>query len=79
MNNAYLLGRDGTIIPVLNHPSADFEFDSVLRVLTEYICDRILDVFPKMLSNKRSYKKKELIPLLIEIFNSIGDICYEET
>lgn len=39
MNNAYLLGRDGTIIPVLNHPSADFEFDSVLRVLTEYMDD----------------------------------------
>lgn len=53
--------------------------DDETAMIVRNICDRILDVFPKMLSNKRSYKKKELIPLLIEIFNSIGDICYEET
>lgn len=36
MNRAWLLGRDGKTIDVLNHPTRDFEFESVLYVLTEY-------------------------------------------
>lgn len=36
MNRAWLLGRDGTTIDVLNHPTGDFEFESILYVLTEY-------------------------------------------
>ena len=34
--DAYLLCRDGNTISVLNHPSSDFEFDSVVYVLSEY-------------------------------------------
>lgn len=36
MDNAYLLGIDGEVISVLNHPSADFEFESIVYVLSEY-------------------------------------------
>ena len=36
IGDAYLLCRDGTVIPVLNHPSANFEFESVVYVLSEY-------------------------------------------
>lgn len=34
--DAFLLCRDGTSISVLNHPSAYFEFESILRVIEEY-------------------------------------------
>ena len=40
MDEAWLLGADGTVISVMNHPSADFEFDSILYVLSEYGSDR---------------------------------------
>lgn len=36
MDNAYLLSCDGEIIPVLNHPSESFEFESVIYILSEY-------------------------------------------
>lgn len=36
MDEAYLLNTDGETIRVLNHPSADFEFDSILDVLNTY-------------------------------------------
>jgi len=34
--DAYLLCRDGTTISVLNHPNSDFEFESIVYVLSEY-------------------------------------------
>ena len=34
--DALLLCKDGTSISVLNHPSSDFEFDSILYILSEY-------------------------------------------
>lgn len=36
IGDAYLLCRDGSTISVLNHPSATFEFESVVYVLSEY-------------------------------------------
>lgn len=46
--------------------------DDTAKIVRD-ICDRILDVFPKMLS-KRSYKKEEVILLLTEIFRSYMQI-----
>lgn len=34
--DAYLLCKDGTSIFVLNHPSSDFEFESIIYILSEY-------------------------------------------
>ena len=34
--DALLLCKDGSTISVLNHPSADFEFESILYILSEY-------------------------------------------
>lgn len=60
-----------------SHKGEDFDIyqqylvvDNETAMIVRNICDRILVVFPKMLSNKRSYKKKEVIPLLTEIFMS---------
>ena len=36
MDNAFLLGADGTVIPVLHHPGKDFEFDSIVLLLSEF-------------------------------------------
>lgn len=61
MNNAYLLGRDGTKIPVLNHPSADFEFDSVLRVLTEYMDDDAKELAGQYINNPSEPTKQSIL------------------
>ena len=34
--DAYLLCRDGSTISVLNHPSSDFEFESILYIFSAY-------------------------------------------
>lgn len=60
-----------------SHKGEDFDIyqqylvvdDNTAKIVRD-ICDDILATFPKLLSNKRSYKKKEVIPLLTEIFMS---------
>ena len=36
MNSAYLLGCDGQVVSVENHPLVDYEFDDIVFVLKEY-------------------------------------------
>jgi len=36
--------------------------------LVREICDEVINVFSKLLTNKQSYTKEELLPLLIDIF-----------
>lgn len=36
MNYAYLLNRNGDVLRVLNHPNANFEFESILEILCKY-------------------------------------------
>lgn len=58
-----------------SHKGEDFDIyqqylvvdDETAKIVRD-ICDGILDVFPKLLANKRSYRKEEVIPLLTEIF-----------
>lgn len=45
--DAYLLSRDGTTISVLNHPSSDFEFESILYILSEYGDERAKKLIDK--------------------------------
>lgn len=36
MGRAWLLSKSGQEIPVLNHPSETFEFESVVKVVSDY-------------------------------------------
>lgn len=59
--DAYLLCRDGTAIPVLNHPSADFEFESIVYVLSEYGDPRAKDLAAQYENNPTELVKSQIL------------------
>ena len=59
--DAYLLCRDGAAIPVLNHPSADFEFESIVYVLSEYGDPSAKDLATQYENNPTELLKSQIL------------------
>lgn len=66
INNAYLLGCDGRVIPVENHPLVQYEFDDIVYVLSEYGDNTTKHLALEYDSNP----SEELKQALLEIYNN---------
>ena len=60
MNEAYLLNVDGKVIPVLNHPDVNFEFESVLDLIEEHGLSRAKTLVKKYRASPSDNLKLEI-------------------
>lgn len=73
VGDAYLLCRDGTTIPVLNHPSADFEFESVVYVLFEYGDDSVKSLAKQFEQHPTDELKQHLLSVYDNTWCKVRD------
>ena len=71
--DAYLLCRDGSTISVLNHPSSDFEFESVIYVLSEYGDEAAKEVAKQYETNPSDELKQQALTIYDNTWCKVRD------
>ena len=61
MGQAWLLSRNGESLKVMNHPSIDFEFESIVELLQEHGNNHIKQVIDRYLSTGNPDLKSEIV------------------
>ena len=64
--DAFLLCRDGSSISVMNHPSSDFEFESILYILSEYGSD----IDKELVSEYEATPNDSLKQLILSVYDN---------
>ena len=71
--DAYLLCKDGSTILVLNHPSSDFEFESVIYVLSEYGDEAAKEVAMQYEANPSDELKQQALAIYDNTWCKVRD------